>query len=95
MKVEVCYALPATATRIAVDVEPGATIDDAVVLSGIESLLGLDRTGSTFAIFGRRASPETVLHDGDRVEILRPLTIAPMEARRLRARKIPKQEGAP
>ena len=89
MKVEVCYALAASATRLTVQVEAGATLEDALRHSGIETLLRLDRSGLTFAIFGRRATPDALLHDGDRVEILRPLTIAPMEARRLRAHKAP------
>lgn len=87
MKVEVCYALPGGAARITVEIGPSGTVEDALRTSGIEDRLGLDRVGLSFAIFGRRAPPETPLHDGDRVEILRPLAIDPMEARRLRARK--------
>lgn len=84
---EVCYALHGGATRIPVALEAGATMEDALRISGIESLLGLDRAGLSFAVFGRRASLDAPLHDGDRVEILRPLTIDPMEARRLRVGK--------
>ena len=87
MKVEVCYARPEGATRIEVALEPGAVVEDALCVSDIESRLGLDRAFLSFAIFGRRAPLAAPLHDGDRVEILRPLTIDPMEARRLRARK--------
>ena len=87
MKVEVCYALPDGATRITVELEAGSLVEDALRVSDIERRLGLDRAALSFAVFGRRASPSAPLHDGDRVEILRPLTIDPMEARRLRARK--------
>jgi len=87
VKVEVCYALPDVATRIPVVLDAHATVEDALVRSRIEDLLALDRSGLTFAIFGRRATLDAALHDGDRVEILRPLTIDPMQARRLRARK--------
>jgi putative ubiquitin-RnfH superfamily antitoxin RatB of RatAB toxin-antitoxin module len=37
-------------------------------------------------IFSRRVAPDEVLHDGDRVEIYRPLTLDPKDARRRRAR---------
>jgi len=37
------------------------------------------------AVLGRLTTPDTVLHDHDRIEILRPLAIDPKEARRLRA----------
>ena len=39
-------------------------------------------------IWGRACTPETLLADGDRVEIYRPLTRDPNEARRLRARNL-------
>ena len=87
MKVEVCYALPSGATRIDVDLDDGALLGDALVRSGIESRLELDRGGLAFSIFGRRATIETPLQDGDRVELLRPLTIDPKEARHRRAAK--------
>ena len=95
MKVEVCYADPSGATRIDVALAPGATLNDALAGSGIEARLGLDRRALAFAIFGRRATLDAALHDGDRVEILRPLTIDPMEARRLRARKAARKSTAP
>ena len=87
MKIEVCYALADRATRIEVEVGDRATVADALLASGIEASQGLNGGGSGFAIFGRRALPDTPLHDGDRVEILRPLTIDPKEARRLREQK--------
>jgi hypothetical protein len=37
------------------------------------------------AIFSRPAEPDSVLRDGDRVEILRPLIADPKQARRARA----------
>ena len=38
-------------------------------------------------IYGQRVSLETLVKEGDRVEIYRPLKIDPKEIRRLRARK--------
>ncbi len=87
MKVEVCHARATGATRIPVVLEEGATLQDAVAASGIVSLLSLKMSGLTFAIFGRRAVGSAVLHDGDRVEILRALQIDPKQARHRRAEK--------
>jgi uncharacterized protein len=39
------------------------------------------------AVFGQTAQLNTMLHDGDRIEILRPLLIDPMDARRGRVEK--------
>jgi hypothetical protein len=39
-------------------------------------------------IWGRACAPGTLLADGDRVEIYRPLTMDPNEARRLRAKNL-------
>jgi putative ubiquitin-RnfH superfamily antitoxin RatB of RatAB toxin-antitoxin module len=63
----------------------GATIADAIDAWRRE-------TGSTMAaeqvgVWGRQQPPATLLADGDRVEIYRPLLIDPMEARRLRQRR--------
>ena len=87
MKVEVCYAEADRATRIALTLAPGATVGDAVRESRIVATLALDATRLTFAVFGRRATPATVLDDGDRVELLRPLRVDPQEARRRRVEK--------
>ena len=67
---------PRTAT---LQLAAGATLRDAVAAAGF-SIEGL-KTG----IFGKLAGPETVLRDGDRVEIYRPLALDPKEARRRRA----------
>lgn len=84
MEVEVCYALADGATRTAVTVEVGTTVDDAVARSGIVARLGLDSAALAYAVFGRRATGTTVLAEGDRVELLRPLTVDPKEARHRR-----------
>ncbi len=87
MKVEVCYADARAATRIDVEVEAGATVGSAIAASAIVQRLSLDPDGLAFAVFGRRATRETVLEEGDRVELLRPLLGDPKEARRPRAAK--------
>ena len=46
-------------------------------------------------IWGRRCSLDQLVAEGDRVEIYRPLTIDPMEARRTRATLRRKQNVKP
>jgi putative ubiquitin-RnfH superfamily antitoxin RatB of RatAB toxin-antitoxin module len=88
MAVEVVYALPERQTLVQVRVQAGATAREAVVLSGLPSLYpDIDPVRGKIGIFGRHVPPDTVLRNGDRVEIYRPLTADPKAARRRRARK--------
>ena len=74
-RVEVAYATPEAQAIIPVEVHKGATAADAVRQSGIESQFPeIDIENSKLGIFGRRVKPQFVLHEGDRVEIYRPLT---------------------
>ena len=84
--VEVVYAEPGRAWRVAVVLERGATVEDAVSRSGlVETLrLPIDRLG--FGVYGRACRADHVLAAGDRVELYRPLEVSPKEARLLRAR---------
>ena len=84
MKIEVCYAVVTEAVRVELELEPGVTVGDAVDASRIVQDRSLDPSTLSFAFFGRRASPETVLDAHDRVEILRPLLVDPKEARHRR-----------
>lgn len=86
MRVEVVYALPEGADVSVLELAPGATVQDALAASGVaarHAALDLSQAG----IFGRRVAADTALADGDRVELYRPLTVDPKEARRRRARK--------
>ncbi len=85
MKVEVCHADAHGAIRIALELPAGATVDDALAASDVFARLGLDPSTLSFGVFGRRAALTDVLADGDRVEIYRPLTVDPKDARRRRA----------
>ncbi len=88
--VEVAYALPERQRILALKVPAGTTMLDAAGRSGIARLFeGLDLATAKMGIFGKAvADPRThVLADGDRVEIYRPLTVDPKEARKARARK--------
>lgn len=85
--VGVVYALPERAWTVKLELPDGATVGDAVARSGLECLLAeRDMTQISFAIFGQPASERTLLRDGDRVELLRPLQADPKAARRRRAK---------
>lgn len=86
MRVEVVYARPGTRTLLEVDLPPGASAGEAVARSGILARHPeIEWPGAPIGIFGRRVAPERLLREGDRVEIYRPLTADPKEARRRRA----------
>ena len=47
---------------------------------------GFELARVTVAVWGRPVLPSAVLQDGDRLEVCRPLTVDPKEARRVRYR---------
>jgi putative ubiquitin-RnfH superfamily antitoxin RatB of RatAB toxin-antitoxin module len=84
--VEVAYALPEKQAILALQVPEGTSAIDAVRQSGIERQFeGLDIEHARLGIFGKVVGPQTVLRDGDRVEIYRPLIADPKEVRKARA----------
>ena len=97
INVEVAYALPEKQVILPVNVELGTTIGGAIVQSGIMmEFPELDIEKSDVGIFGKVATMTTVLADGDRVEIYRPLIADPKEVRRKRAAegKVTKRGGS-
>lgn len=87
LRVSVVYAEPDRAFNMDVSLLDGATVADAIVQSGFGTAHpGIEIRDDCLGVFGRRVAPDTVLRDGDRVEICRPLRIDPKEARRRRAR---------
>ena len=83
---------PRVVVRVRLRLRAGATVHEAVAASGLadgQPALAEwrgDPAGSalTVAVWGRRATPSQALRERDRVEILRPLTVDPKEARRQR-----------
>ncbi|HKZ11525.1 MAG TPA: RnfH family protein [Rhodanobacteraceae bacterium] len=85
--VSVIYAEPERVFTIELSLPQGATVADAIERSGIRtSRPDIEIRDDRLGIFSRKASPDTSLRDGDRIEIYRPLLIDPKEARRRRAR---------
>jgi putative ubiquitin-RnfH superfamily antitoxin RatB of RatAB toxin-antitoxin module len=88
IEIEVAYALPENQLIRCLDLPPGTTAEQAVELSGITSLFPeIDLSRNKLGIFGTLVDPGTILHDGDRVEIYRPLVVDPKESRRKRAKE--------
>ncbi|MDW8468855.1 MAG: RnfH family protein [Burkholderiales bacterium] len=87
MRVEVVWALAERQDLVTLELEPGATAAEALAASGLLERHGLRAASVALGRAGVRISPESVLADGDRVEILRPLAADPAAARRRRARR--------
>lgn len=86
IKVEVAYALADTQWLIALDVPNGTTAEQAIIQSGIlESQPSINLKQNTIGVFSKVISKDTVLQNGDRVEIYRPLSIDPKQKRLIRA----------
>ena len=86
--IEVAYALPDRQRILDIEITAETTMLMAAQQSGIDEVFPeIDWATVKMGVFGREeTSPETrLLHPGDRIEIYRPLTMSPMELRRVRA----------
>jgi hypothetical protein len=81
LRIEVIRAWPRRHEAAHLELPEGATVGDAIAASGF-AMAGV----AGIAVFGERVDTHRRLHDGDRVELLRPLEIDPKDARRRRAR---------
>lgn len=85
-RIEVAYATPLHQEVIEMPARPGTTIEQAIRKSGVlERFPEIDLSQHRVGIFGEIASLHDPVHDGDRVEIYRPLQADPKEVRRRRA----------
>ncbi|AWH21162.1 MULTISPECIES: RnfH family protein [Stenotrophomonas] len=82
IEVEVVLAWPQRVLARRLQLEEGATVADAVAAAALEGSADCP----ALAVHGVLARPQQVLHDGDRVELLRPLLADPKDNRRKRAR---------
>lgn len=86
MRVEVVFALPDTQQCIVLDLPEGATVADAIAAAGIDAGAFDDEH---VGLWNRRVTRATVLREADRVELYRPITADPKQARRMRAERNP------
>ncbi|MEG0184791.1 MAG: RnfH family protein [Stenotrophomonas sp.] len=80
--VEVVLAWPDRVARRALQLPEGATVAEAVAAAALPG----SEDCPAMAVHGVLARPTQRLHDGDRVELLRPLLADPKDNRRRRAR---------
>jgi putative ubiquitin-RnfH superfamily antitoxin RatB of RatAB toxin-antitoxin module len=86
--VEVAYALPEKQYLQRLTLHEGATVEEAIRASGLLELRSdISLTQNKVGIYSRPVKLGDELHDGDRVEIYRPLIADPKELRRKRAEK--------
>lgn len=81
MRVQLVRAWPGRHEAVEVELSAGACIEEALAAAGWRCeppFVGV-------AIFGQLADARSQLHEGDRIELLRPLEIDPKVARRRRA----------
>ncbi|WP_342754055.1 RnfH family protein [Pantoea sp. MBD-2R] len=90
--VEVVYALPEKQYFYTVNVEEGATVEQAIKASGILELRSdIDLTRNKVGVFSRPVKLGDEVQAGDRIEIYRPLLADPKELRRQRAERAAKK----
>ncbi|WP_340611376.1 RnfH family protein [Xenorhabdus bharatensis] len=88
INIEVIYALPERQYLRNVKLPQGATVEQAIMASGLLELRGdIDLTKNKIGIYSRPAKLADILEEGDRVEIYRPLIADPKEMRRKRAER--------
>jgi putative ubiquitin-RnfH superfamily antitoxin RatB of RatAB toxin-antitoxin module len=82
----VALALPDRQEVVAVELDEGATVADALNAAQAERFFaGIGLAELAFGIWGKACAMETRLRDGDRVEVYRPLQADPKAMRRARA----------
>jgi hypothetical protein len=97
--IEVVFALRDRQELVTVRLENGATVADAIEQSSIQSAFPeWNLSECAVGVWGRLAERDQRLRQGDRVEIYRPLTMDPRDARRALAaqgRSMGKSPGSP
>jgi putative ubiquitin-RnfH superfamily antitoxin RatB of RatAB toxin-antitoxin module len=87
IEVALAYAKPEHQIVLPLKVPLGATLGEAIAISGITKRFPeIDLLKNKTGVFGRLRPLEYILHPGDRVEIYRPLVADPKEVRRARVR---------
>ena len=91
MNVEVVYAIQGESWAVVLDLPEGTTLREAVLQARMHvafANLPEKLVLAGYAIWGKQVSEDTILRDGDRVEMLRPLIMDPMERRRAKAAQV-------
>jgi uncharacterized protein len=88
LPVQVVYCPgPRVVDLVSLHLAPGSTVADALRASRLLERHGLAADGLRLGVWCRACDPGAVLREHDRVEIYRPLTVDPKEARRQRYKR--------
>jgi putative ubiquitin-RnfH superfamily antitoxin RatB of RatAB toxin-antitoxin module len=93
VKTELVYVTKDRVTvQIRMDLEEGATVAQALIASDIYNLYP-ETKDLPIGIYAKQVSLDTILRDGDRLELYRLLVLDPKEKRRQLARKVKSNTG--
>jgi putative ubiquitin-RnfH superfamily antitoxin RatB of RatAB toxin-antitoxin module len=86
VRIEVVLAYPEQAWRVDLSLPSGATVADALALArALPGFPPVEIGPEDVGVFGRKVAFDHGLQAGDRLELYRPLTADPKDARRKRA----------
>ncbi len=86
IRIEIAYAKPEEQVIIPINVNEGTTVEQAIEQSKIQQrFTEIDLLKQKVGIFSKPCKLDTVLREGDRVEIYRPLIADPKAVRKKRA----------
>jgi putative ubiquitin-RnfH superfamily antitoxin RatB of RatAB toxin-antitoxin module len=90
----VCHARPDGVFLREVMVPPGTTLAGAIARSGLtQEMPEVDPNVLRTGVFGKLRPLDTLVQPGDRIEVYRPLTADPKQARRKRVQSV-RESGA-
>ena len=93
INVEVVYSIGKFVELIPLSVSEGTTVIEAIRQSGMIQLHPeVEINSDNIGIYSRLCTEDTVLKEGDRIEIYRPLKADPKEARHQRANQQKSQQ---
>jgi len=85
IQVEVACALPERQQLVSLQLLDGCTVEEALAAADLAAAFPeIDFAACPVGIHGRACRRDTVLRDGDRVEVYRPLVADPKDARHRR-----------
>lgn len=83
MRVGLAYTDPDDPIWLQIDIPEGSTLKEAIEASGLlKRYPQIDLDKQKVGIFGKLAKLDTVIKEGDRVEIYRPITADPKKVKR-------------
>lgn len=87
IRIEVAYAEPDRQFLRRLELAVGASVAQAIDASGLAREFAIDTATLVAGVWSKVISRDALLHDGDRVELYRPLNADPKDARRKRAER--------